>query len=211
VINSGTTAPVQASGVSGAVKVAAGFGHTLAMTNSGAIWGWGNDTYGALGDGKALNCPTPEEIAWPNNIVDLSAGAGGFSDGGGQTLVARFTSTESFWSSGNNSNGQVGDGSEFNRYAPTLVNLPYVDSNNDGLPDWKAVDLGYNPLTPDTGAGIISEAEAAALGINWTTLSQANQFLLAGMNPFIPPPTPPAPNPGDHTGPAITITYPLGN
>ena len=47
------TAPVQVSGLSGVVTVAAGSVHSLALKSDGTVWAWGYNRYGELGNGTS--------------------------------------------------------------------------------------------------------------------------------------------------------------
>ena len=68
--------PVQVVGLSGVVVFGAGgnsgsTGHQLAATSSGTLWGWGDDSYGQLGDGKSK-----KKVASPVKAKLLSAALG---------------------------------------------------------------------------------------------------------------------------------------
>jgi alpha-tubulin suppressor-like RCC1 family protein len=46
----------------GIVAIAAGDFHTCALSNTGAAQCWGENTYGALGNGKTANSTTPVAV-----------------------------------------------------------------------------------------------------------------------------------------------------
>lgn len=62
------------------VKVVAGVGHAIALTDDGSLWAWGNDIYGQLGQGGALSSPpysrTPTIVTdtLGLQVVDVDAG-----------------------------------------------------------------------------------------------------------------------------------------
>jgi alpha-tubulin suppressor-like RCC1 family protein len=47
--------PVTATGITDAVAIAAGDSHTCALAASGAVWCWGKNDYGQLGDGTSVS------------------------------------------------------------------------------------------------------------------------------------------------------------
>jgi len=61
-IGDGTTTqrntPVQVSGLSGVIAVAAGQYFSLALKSDGTVWGWGSNNYGMLGNGTTTNSPS---------------------------------------------------------------------------------------------------------------------------------------------------------
>jgi alpha-tubulin suppressor-like RCC1 family protein len=47
-------------------KVQCGFGHTLALFDSGIVYSWGQGDFGALGTGSADNAYSPKLVNFPN-------------------------------------------------------------------------------------------------------------------------------------------------
>lgn len=101
---------VDASGaLSGATvtQVRAGYTHNLALDSDGAVYAWGNNTYGQLGDGSTTRADVPIE-------VDTSAVTGGrpirqIEAGQYHSVLLDSASGVAAW--GNNAQGQLGNGS----------------------------------------------------------------------------------------------------
>ena len=93
------------------VAIAAGTSHAVALTSTGAIWTWGSNSNGQLGDPSVTvksNVPILVNTGWTASAI----GAGKT-----HTLVVRTGGT--VWGWGENSSGQLGDGSTTDR--PTAV------------------------------------------------------------------------------------------
>jgi len=56
--------PVQVSGLSSMIAIAAGNSHTVAMQNFGSIWTWGSNSNGQLGDGSTADSTIPVKLQW---------------------------------------------------------------------------------------------------------------------------------------------------
>lgn len=104
------------------VQISAGGAHTCALTSAGAAWCWGDNTYGQLGTGGFIAANAPTAVAGGLNFESIEAGLNhtcgvvGTPPGPGESPVGGAVFC---W--GQNASGQVGDGSQTNRPAPTAV------------------------------------------------------------------------------------------
>lgn len=106
--------PVVVSGLnSGVVSVAAGWGHTCAVTTSGGVKCWGNNAYGRLGDG------TVSRRLKPVDVVGLGSGVRSVAVGAAHNCALTSGGGVKCW--GNNGSGRLGDGSRTNRSLPVEV------------------------------------------------------------------------------------------
>jgi alpha-tubulin suppressor-like RCC1 family protein len=96
------------------VAIAAGDKHTLAVTSDGALFSWGADGNGQLGNGAggASFSVSPVEVTL-SDVIAIAAG-------GSHSLAV--TSDLRVWAWGANASAQIGDGSLVDRHEPVLVN-----------------------------------------------------------------------------------------
>jgi alpha-tubulin suppressor-like RCC1 family protein len=107
--------PVDMQGlISKVAKIAAGWGHTCALTDGGGVKCWGNNQYGQLGYGQ----PADYRLT-AVDVFELTFGAAAASAGGGQTCALTPGGGILCW--GNNKYGQLGDGTGEKRNVPTAV------------------------------------------------------------------------------------------
>ncbi len=104
--------PMQTSGLSGIVAVAAGASHGLALKNDGTVWAWGNNSYGQLGDGTTKQRLAPVQVEGLSSIIAIGAGQD-------HSLAVRSDGT--VWAWGYNCSGQIGDNTTTNRLVPVQV------------------------------------------------------------------------------------------
>jgi alpha-tubulin suppressor-like RCC1 family protein len=115
------TAPVASLLPSGATvsAVAGGFGNSLFLTSTGAVYASGDDTYGELGNGTTSTTPatTPSLVSLPSGTVVTAISVGYYND-------LALTSTGQLYSWGINNVGQLGNGTTTTASTPGLVALP---------------------------------------------------------------------------------------
>jgi alpha-tubulin suppressor-like RCC1 family protein len=93
----------------GVVAISAGLFHTCALKSSGAVWCWGDDTYGQLGDGT-----TGDASHRRLKAVRVRRGSGYLTDVSAISAGERHTCARrmdgSAWCWGDDTYGQLGDG-----------------------------------------------------------------------------------------------------
>jgi alpha-tubulin suppressor-like RCC1 family protein len=100
------------------VDIACGDYHSLAVTKSGHVYAWGDNTFGQLGDGTTTNHPLPTEIPNLANVKSVAAGDG---------FSVALKSDGTVWTWGTNLFGQLGIGSyDSMQTTPVKVNLPKI-------------------------------------------------------------------------------------
>ena len=135
--------PVQVSITGGAVAVACGEAHSVALMSDGTVRAWGDNTFGQLGDGTADASLAPVQVAGSAGTV--LTGITAIACGANHTVALGSDGTVLAW--GENGEGQLGDGTAVDRYAPVQVG---------GVKDVLAVACGYGhtiaiapPSNPD--------------------------------------------------------------
>jgi subtilisin family serine protease/alpha-tubulin suppressor-like RCC1 family protein len=128
------TTPVPVIGLTGVVSISAGVFDTCALLGDGTVKCWGLNNFGQLGDGTTTNRTTPVSVVGLAGAIAVSAGSGGGSEGDvGHTCALLANGAASCW--GDNSHGQLGDGTTTSRTTPGTVM---------GLTGAVAVSAGFN-------------------------------------------------------------------
>lgn len=93
-----------------------------ALDGQGRVWSWGQNTYGALGDGSPTTTirEVPAVIAGLPPIRSISASA---------HLAVAIAMDGSVWSWGRNTAGQVGDGTTVTRTQSAQILPPFFGSS----------------------------------------------------------------------------------
>ncbi len=103
------------------IAIGAGSIHSLAMCSDGTIVGWGDNSYGQLGDNTTTQRNTPVAVNTASGTSALfgktvtAVAAGGF-----HSLAVCSDGTVAAW--GSNNYGQLGDNTSMPHYAPVAVN-----------------------------------------------------------------------------------------
>jgi alpha-tubulin suppressor-like RCC1 family protein len=107
--------PALTSGAQAVTQVAAGGFHSLFIESDGSLWAMGRNNFGQLGDGSTNSGNYATNL--PERIVtgDVTA----IAAGGDHSLFLK--SDGSLWAMGNNSNGQLGDGTFNNTNQPEQI------------------------------------------------------------------------------------------
>ncbi|MEV7004876.1 S8 family serine peptidase [Streptosporangium sp. NPDC051022] len=132
-LGNGTTTdslvPVQVAGISTATAVSAGAGHVLAVMSDGTVRAWGDNSkrqlgYGTMDSALALTVP---------GLTGVSTAFGSVAAGAAHSVAVLATGTAKAW--GDNSQGQLGDGTLTNRTSPVavsgLTNVTQVSSRGE--------------------------------------------------------------------------------
>ena len=107
--------------------ISCGSRYALAIKTDGTLWSWGGNSNGNLGSGNTTNRSSPVTvIGGLTNWIRAYAG---------YYVSAGITNDGILWTWGENSLGQLGDGSTTNRFSPGTV--------AGGGTNWKAFSCGY--------------------------------------------------------------------
>ena len=96
----------------GSVKEISDYNHTLIIDNSGRLWGYGDNSYGQLGDNSKVYKTIPIQIKAETKFTQISAG---------YIHSLAIDSEGNLWTWGNNSSGELGDGTTTNRNTPVQI------------------------------------------------------------------------------------------
>jgi alpha-tubulin suppressor-like RCC1 family protein len=97
--------------------VAAGTDSSLVVTSTGAVFGWGYNNDGQLGNGSTGNNVPPGNVSLPAGTKVTAVAAGSWHSLG-------LTSTGTVLAWGYNADGELGDGNRTNSNVPVTVKLP---------------------------------------------------------------------------------------
>jgi hypothetical protein len=106
-------APVQIGADADWLDIFAGGDHSFALKNNKTLWAWGDNSYGQLGNGTSGNkLLAPAQVNPDVDWVIIYAAPE-------HTLALK--ANGSLWAWGNNTYGQLGDGTKLNQLAPELI------------------------------------------------------------------------------------------
>ena len=97
---------------SGVGDIAIGDGHGCAVRTDGAVWCWGDNTYGQIGDQTTIPRDVAVQTVGITNAVQVATGL---------NFSCVRTATGAVWCWGQNADGQLGDGTTLNRTQPVAA------------------------------------------------------------------------------------------
>lgn len=112
------------------IQVELGAEHSAVLTSSGRLFVWGRNNYGQLGDGTTTNKLTPTEIT---SRFDLSSGDKIVLISLGYYQSAALTLSGRLFTWGNNSAGQLGDGTTNSKATPTEITNGFNLASGDKI------------------------------------------------------------------------------
>ena len=146
--------PVQVEGLNGvgelslATAIAAGEYHSLALMPGGAVYAWGYNQYGQLGNGTTTGSPYPVQVKGVgggpplSNVIAIAAGYD-------HSLALTSDGTVYAW--GANGSGQLGNGGNTESPYPVQVSMPTLPSGVTVI----AIAAGYEDALALTSDGAV--------------------------------------------------------
>jgi alpha-tubulin suppressor-like RCC1 family protein len=119
-LGDGTTAAHRARfqhvpGLTGITQIAAGNSSSFAVRADGTLFAWGSNSSGQLGDGTTASRSIPELISGVTGVTQVSSGL--------NHTLAIAGAKHAIWGWGDNSGGEIGDGTRINRLSPVPLAL----------------------------------------------------------------------------------------
>lgn len=108
------TRPTTVTSLSDVVAVGAGNEHSLYVKENGTVWASGSNENGQLGDGTTTNRTVPVQADFPSTVIATAVA-------GGHMHSLALDSDGKVWAWGDNSSGQLGDGTNTNSFVPVEV------------------------------------------------------------------------------------------
>ena len=153
-------------GITNWSQVSAGYNHSLGVTDTGVIYAWGSNIIGKLGDGTTVDKSSPVTVV--GDITNWSQVSAGIA----HSLALTDNGIAYAW--GDNSLGELGDGTIVSRSSPTIV--------VGGITNWSQVDAGSTH-----SVGVTTNGIAYAWGSNLfgklgdnTTVSKSSPVTIIG-------------------------------
>nr|XP_055062420.1 probable E3 ubiquitin-protein ligase HERC4 [Misgurnus anguillicaudatus] len=96
------------------IQISCGDQHSMALTQDGRVYVWGENSHGQLGLNEGSGCLTPQHMTFLDGVPLAQISAGG-----DHSFVLSLSGVVFGW--GKNSSGQLGLGDTTDRHVPTLV------------------------------------------------------------------------------------------
>jgi alpha-tubulin suppressor-like RCC1 family protein len=117
--------PKQIPGLTKIIQISAGNSSSFALRSDGTLFAWGNNGSGELGDGTTTTRLSPEQVPGLTGVTAVSSGL--------LSTLAIAGPNHNVWGWGDNSGGQVGDGSKTSRLSPAQTGLFNATAVDEGI------------------------------------------------------------------------------
>jgi alpha-tubulin suppressor-like RCC1 family protein len=154
------------------------WGDAGALLDNGTYYNWGYNSAGQLGNGGTVDSSVPVRVELPAHVRQVFQGGSGAMNGQTVAILAN----GSVWAWGNNSKGQLGNGTKASSDVPVPVDVPkgvtFEKVNSGGYSSY-AIDRsgrlwvwgGNQNGQLGTGAGARNERLPVDVGIHLTQVS----------------------------------------
>lgn len=171
-LNSSNT-PIQIGTDNNWIGVSIGSQSSFAIKSNGTLWAWGRNNIGQLGDGTNTDRTLPVQIGASNNWVYIYSSAGASSFG--------IKSNGTLWAWGDNTNGQLGNGTQIAQNAPMQIGsasswVKVISGNGHSLANkadgtlWAWGDNSFGQLGDGTNTNRYSPNQIGS-STNWLGIS----------------------------------------
>jgi alpha-tubulin suppressor-like RCC1 family protein len=130
--------PTQVAALTNVRAIAQGSSHALALKQDGTVWAWGDNGNGQLGNNSTSNSATPVQVQGLTGVSAIAAGER-FS----VALLGAGEAESTVWTWGQNTSGQLGDGTNTQRLVPVRV------ASLTGISSVNTLDAAVNAMTAD--------------------------------------------------------------
>lgn len=162
---SGSSVPVQVTGLSGVIAVACGALHSLALKSDGTVWTWGYNDFGQLGNGTTNNSSVPVQVIGLSGVAEVAAGYD-------HSLAVKTDGTA--WAWGENLSGQLGTGTRVSSTLPVRITDLSGTSGVIRLAAGRFHSLAYRRFTGTTAASLTLFPAAGQIGKTTTFSANLN-------------------------------------
>jgi alpha-tubulin suppressor-like RCC1 family protein len=204
-LGDGTTvqrdSPQQVPGLTGITQITAGGDTAFAIRSDQTLVGWGDNRFGGIGDGTTIERDSPGPVPGLSGVTQVSTS--------GLHTLAIAGSNGQVWAWGDNTEGELGDGTTVQRDSPEQIGLTGATEVYAGLrmssavrSDGALLDWGDNfdgrlgYPTP----GRVQPTPAAVTALASVIEAQVTRFGSVAIGRPAPPPPPPSVSVPDLTG-----------
>lgn len=147
--------------------------YSMGIKADGTLWGWGDNAKGQLGDGTTISKNIPTQVGVATDWRNIRTGLNG--------SVVAIKTDGTLWTWGDNTTGQLGDGTETNRSTPLRIGT---------ATDWQSVEAGAQntlAISVDGALGISGYNGRGELGDGTQNQSKIFRAIACPMNNVTPP------------------------